>query len=90
MSQMLSLSRVFPGKMVDPQQPLVDVEALVARVDRSLGRARLSAPLMSVLGIVTLLLAAVGIYGATVRRARGGWPTGSLIFGHTWWPATIP
>jgi putative ABC transport system permease protein len=58
---------------VDPQQPLVDVETLVARVDRSLGRARLSALLMSVLGIVSLLLAAVGIYGATWQTVVERW-----------------
>ena len=59
------------------RQPVHDVETLSARVDRTLGRSELSAWLMTLLGVITLVLAAMGVYGATwnavvERRAEIG------------------
>lgn len=80
---------------VDPKQPLHDVRTLSARVEAGLGGVRLGAWLMSLLGAVTLFLAAVGVYGATyeavverhreigIRYAMGatGRDISSLVFG---------
>jgi putative ABC transport system permease protein len=50
-------------RSVDPTLPLYEVTTLADAVDRSLARDRFTTALLSVFAIVSLLLAAVGIYG---------------------------
>ncbi len=48
---------------LDKDLPLIDVKTLKAHFDEALSRERLTASLLTVLGFLALVLAAVGIYG---------------------------
>ena len=50
-------------RAVDPSVPVYDVQTMIERRDRSMAQERFGATLLSALGAVGLLLAAVGIYG---------------------------
>ncbi|HEX5724088.1 MAG TPA: ABC transporter permease [Longimicrobiaceae bacterium] len=52
-------------RAVDPELPLFDLFTMEQRMGRSLARARFNTVLLSLLGAVGMLLAAVGIYGVT-------------------------
>ncbi|MBI4909862.1 MAG: ABC transporter permease [Acidobacteria bacterium] len=70
-----SLSRVRQLVLeMNPEMTIVDAESLEQHMNLPLLPARLAAGAMSVFGIVTMLLAAVGIYGVTAfsvsRRTR--------------------
>jgi putative ABC transport system permease protein len=50
-------------RAVDPTVPVYDVQTMIERRDRTMAQERFGAALLSALGAVGLLLAAVGIYG---------------------------
>jgi len=50
-------------RAVDPTVPVFDVRTMIERRDRTMAQERFGAALLSALGAVGLLLAAVGIYG---------------------------
>jgi predicted permease len=52
-------------RLLDPMVPVSGMGTLEARVAESLGGARLAAALLGLLGALTLVLAAVGVYGVT-------------------------
>jgi putative ABC transport system permease protein len=59
---------------VDPNQPVVQVQTMEEVIDRSIWRPRFSAWIFSVLGGLSLMLTAVGVYGivanTSAMRAR--------------------
>ncbi len=50
-------------RAVDPQQPVYHIEAISAVVSDSMARQKMTATLLGIFGLATLLLAAIGIYG---------------------------
>jgi putative ABC transport system permease protein len=53
---------------VDPQQPVDEIRTMAAIVSESASFIRMAAALMIVLGLVALLLAAVGLYGVMAEH----------------------
>ena len=50
-------------KRIDPALPLFDIRTMTERLDRSVATSRFNTALLTTLGAVGLLLAAIGIYG---------------------------
>ena len=69
-SGMLTRSIIAEIRAVDPEQAVYDVRPMTEVVDRSLGQQWLTTAVLSAFAVVSLLMAAIGVYGVVSYGVR--------------------
>ena len=67
---MLTRSIIGEIRAVDPEQAVYDVRPMTEVVDRSLGQQWLTTAVLSAFAVVSLLMAAIGVYGVVSYGVR--------------------